>query len=908
MTVDFGALILNEVPDGIMVTGPDGNIVHWTKGAAGLFGFGAGEAIGKPHEFLIPSEAAQAERAFREKILGAGVASSEGLRRRKDGSLLYVQASAKAVPASDGEAPFILYAEKDITEIKASRDARAVETRFGPLLELMPDAIVIINAAGRIVLTTSRADNLFGYEPGELRGMELEKLLPEPFRRVHVADRAGYFTQPRVRPMGIGMELFGMRKDGRIFPVEISLAPLETDEGTLAMSAIRDITLRKKAESRFRGLLESAPDAMVIANSGGEITLVNSQTERLFGYSREALLGQPVEMLLPERFRAGHPGLRKSFFDAPRARPMGAGRELFGLRADGSEFPIDVNLSPIESEEGVIVASAIRDVTDRRRIEQTLLEKNMELENANLAKDRFLASMSHELRTPLNAIIGFSELLADGVVGELTPEQKGVIGDILTSGEHLLSLINDILDLSKVEAGKMTLDLESVDVDALVQASVMVVRERAMDHGMRVTIDVERGLTKLWGDPRKLKQILYNLLSNAVKFTPDGGEVRVEARRVDASAVPSATFPHYLEVKVRDTGIGIPAAAIGNLFQPFSQADSSLSRRFEGTGLGLAMVKKLTVLHGGEVAVESAVDRGSTFTVWIPWREEASDAACQQAEERAPASVPQRGATARAPLALIVEDDPLAANLLRMVLENDGFRVASAASAEEGLEAAAREKPDVIALDIMLPGMSGWEFLARIKAQPQLADIPVVIETVLSQTEKGTALGAARVLQKPLRRADLEEALHSMGFGLRHPGERLRVLVADDDEKTMRLLASYLQAAGMEVLEAHGGAEAIEMARREHPNLLVLDLMMPQVSGFDVVEALKDDPSMERMPILVVTAKETTAAERTALNGNVQSILEKSKFDRRHFLNEVKRAVNTRGATGDVAHGTHPGR
>ncbi|MDA8383973.1 MAG: response regulator [Betaproteobacteria bacterium] len=265
-------------------------------------------------------------------------------------------------------------------------------------------------------------------------------------------------------------------------------------------------------------------------------------------------------------------------------------------------------------------------------------------------------------------------------------------------------------------------------------------------------------------------------------------------------------------------------------------------------------------------------------------------------------------ASARSPLALIVEDDPLAANLLRMVLENDGFRVATAASAEEGLETAAREKPDVIALDIMLPGMSGWDFLARIKAQPQLADIPVVIETVLSQTEKGTALGAARVLQKPLRRADLEDALNGMGFGLRRPGERLRVLVVDDDEKTVRLLANYLQADGMEVLEAYGGAEAIETARREHPNLLVLDLMMPEVSGFDVVEALKDDPSLERMPILIVTAKETTVAERTALNGYVQNILEKSKFDRRHFLNEVRRAVNVRSAAGDLAHGTHPGR
>jgi len=580
-----------------------------------------------------------------------------------------------------------------------------------------------------------------------------------------------------------------------------------------------------------------------------------------------------------------------------------AGR-IYGLLA--ASFVLGVLLI----EHGLLYARLARSHADERQrlLELQRLSGRLELLNSQLGtanrdlreqtrlKSEFLANMSHELRTPLNSIIGFSDLLKEGMAGDRENQLK-FARHIFQSGHHLLALINDILDLSKIEAGKVEIHLVAVDLQAtLTDVLTMLAGQTQAKHiGTKVVWGIE--LRTVAADGRRLKQILLNLLSNAVKFTPIDGQITVAVARVDRARVegplpgfregmrlplPLSEHEDFVEISVTDTGIGIAPEQTRALFAPFMQVANAVTRSAEGTGLGLVMVHRLAQLHGGTVAVTSEPGKGSCFTVWLPLRE-------GMQSERA-ASEASRTVRAERRLALVVEDNEEAAALMRAQLEAEGFVVTHAASGEEALALAGEFIPDVITLDILLPGMDGWELLHRLKQTPPWEAVPVVVVSVVADQQRGFSLGAALVLQKPVGREALAKGLERLGLSAKSQ-QGLSVLVIDDDPDAIDLLATHLRQSECVVLRALGGREGIELARRFRPELITLDLEMPEINGFEVVEALKADASTAHIPIIVVTAKETTSQDRQRLNGHIREIVSKTDFGNEWFIGEVRRAL-----------------
>ncbi|MDQ1682084.1 MAG: hypothetical protein QOH99_625, partial [Frankiaceae bacterium] len=611
-------------------------------------------------------------------------------------------------------------------------------------------------------------------------------------------------------------ELTYIRKDGSRFPAIVSVTALRDADGAIIGYLLigTDNTARKQVEAAqalldqqlrdqqfyTRSLIESNIDALMMTDPRGIISDVNQEMVELTGRSRDDLIGAPCNNFFTDPARA----------DAAIVRVLSEHKvsdyELTVRAKDGTETVVSYNAATVHDRDGQLVGvfAAARDVTERKRFESTLQDKNVELEHASRMKSEFLATMSHELRTPLNAVIGFSEALRDGLIGPMTDNQLGYIGDIFTSGQHLLALINDILDLSKVEAGMMALEFEAVDLEELLSGSLAIVREKAAAQHITLDLQILDDVGAPLLDTRKTRQIVYNLLSNAVKFTGAGGRVTLTARRVPRLsvgrlpgswparrfAVPTNEYVEFLEIGVSDTGIGISEADMLKLFQAFSQIDSGLARKFEGTGLGLAMVKQLTELHGGTVAVSSLPAHGARFVVWLPLR--------QSAVVSPPVPLPPapvlpdvavEPVARESRTALVVEDDDKTAELVRVLLEAEGFTVIRAHSAEDALLLTGNRDLSLITLDVLLPGINGWEFLSLIRDNMALARVPVVIIAGVIDNNLALRGGAAALLQKPISRAQLKASLAHLGLHATHDQTRT-VLVVDDDPKAVELIAA----------------------------------------------------------------------------------------------------------------------
>jgi len=580
-------LAVESAPNSMILVDREGKIVLVNAQTEKLFGYPRSELLGQSIEKLVPERFRAAHPGHRGAYFGDPHTRSMGAGRdlfglRKDGSEVPLEIGLN--PLQTGEGAFVLAAVVDITERKRA------EERFRLVVESAPNAMLMVDDKGKIVLVNAQAEKLFGYPRGEILGQSMEMLVPVRYRERHPGYRSGFFGDPRARSMGAGRDLFALRKDGSEVQVEIGLNPIKTGEGAFVLAAVVDITERKRAEERFRLAVESAPSAMLMVDESGKIVLANQQAEKLFGYSKAELLNQSIEMLVPGRFRGQHPRHRSDFHEAPRSRPMGVDRELFAVRKDGTEVPVEIGLNPIKTGEGAFVLAAVVDLTTMKKMQEELVRTK-----SLAAVGEMAATVAHEVRNPLAAISGPLQILADDL--DADDPHKGLMKEILGQVKRLDNTVRGLLAIAKPTTPKK----EALNLRELVGRIVRLMGDHHLGQSLRFDCEGGEGLT-IAADPLLLEQVLWNLFLNAAEAMKGGGTIRV---RIQES-------PQTLDVAISDTGAGMPPELLPKLFRPFFTTKTS------GTGLGLALCRKIVEAHRATIDLSSEVGKGTTVTLKFP--------------------------------------------------------------------------------------------------------------------------------------------------------------------------------------------------------------------------------------------------------------------------------------------------
>jgi len=766
-------------------------------------------------------------------------------------------------------------------EIDYRRQAEKViqesEERLQDFLDNAHDLIQSVDTTGKFIYVNRAWKKVLGYSDEELETLNLFQILDPGCRERSKRDFTRILHGEHV-PV---LEVDFVAADGRVVQCSGSADVWSKDgEPMVTRSIFRDITeqlqARRKLEgfqANLRALVENTGDAIWSVDRAKRLITFNTAFSMALEVrtDREPAVGdRPVDCLPPEDILWYEEMYERALYG-------NAFSELRDEEIGGQLRSYEFFFNPIREAAGITgVAVFERDVTARRRTQLALRMAKEEAEHANRAKSEFLANMSHELRTPLNSVIGFTNILLKNRSGKLVDQELSFLDRIIANGKHLLELINEVLDLAKIEAGRMELDLKSVELASLVPDTLAQLEGQVKDKNVLLRGDVPDGVGAIQADSGKLKQVIINLVGNALKFTTEG-EVVVEVVVGEDGKTPRA-------IGVRDSGIGIPPDRLQAIFEAFQQADKDTNREYGGTGLGLTISRSLCQLMGYDLRVESEVGKGSTFTILLTERaspekraeEELMEEALKPIESTRPAAAspePSLKAGTRARI-LVIDDDPDSRRLLKTQLEELRFEVMTAASAELGLQVAREQKPDLITLDLIMPELSGWEALREFKEAPDLQDIPVVIISVIAdEQDRGSLFGAMDLLTKPV---DREELLKVLRRNLRETQGR-RVLVVEDDPATQELFREYLEEAGLQVTLAGNGEEAERALGGLTPDLILLDLIMPVMDGTAFLERLRRDPESVEIPVVICTGKEISIEERKLLLGQAAEILAKGE-------------------------------
>jgi PAS domain S-box-containing protein len=895
--------LFDGVPVGLYRSTPAGQMVDANLALVQMLGFESRE------DFLARADAAGFYVDPDVRVRWQALMEREGLVRdfefqhlRRDGTVIWAKDTARAVKDEQGQVLYYEGSLEDITERKQAEEElrtyqehledlveertaelRESEERYRTLFDGVPVGLYRATHEGQLLDVNLATVHMLGYpDRGDWLGaIRTADVYVDPNERVRwqaLMEREGLVRD---------FEFQGRRSDGTVIWINDTARAVRDEQGQVLHyeGSLEDISERKRIEGELRrqkeyyeALFVNSPVAVATTDLDIHVVSWNPEAERLFGYTREEAIGRNLDDLVASDPRVRQEALEYTAQVSATVRVQATTKRM---RKDGSLVDVETLALPvIVGDRKVGYIGIYVDIT-------ALQEARREAEAANQAKSTFLANMSHELRTPLNAIMGFTRLVKRRSRDLLPEKQLDNLDKVLTSADHLLELINAILDLSKIEAGRIEVLPTTFNLEAVVDVCLQTVRPLVNAEQIQLVKEVEPDLPPLLTDQDKVRQILINLLSNAVKFTEEG-TISVHAlRRGD-----------MLSLKVADTGIGIPDEALERIFEPFQQVDSGTTRRYGGTGLGLSISRHLAQLLGGDLTVESTVGVGSTFTVTIPMQYVTAAPAPTITPRAELPSAPATAGPDEGPLVLAIDDDPNVIILLQENLSEEGYRVVGANDGQEGLRKARALQPHAILLDILMSPKDGWQVLHELKADEATRDIPVVVLSIVENRELGYRLGASDYLMKPFDREAILGALTRLA-PVREEERPADLLVVDDDPQVIDLVRQLLEGEPYAVRAAADGQEALDAVAGQLPDIMLLDLLMPRLDGFGVIAQLQQDPAYRDIPIIILTAKTLSAEELSQLQQRVTRVVQKRALERDVLIRELRRALRAYRQGGD---------